>query len=160
MMCALGAEVNYALSPQAKGRIERPFRWFQDRIARTCILEGLTTTEEVGSVLGDELHRYNNHQVHFTTKEIPNIRFEKAKAAGNTLFRPFVVPEPYTSPKDVFCLRQTRVVKGYRRFSLQAPQQAMASYALSGSDLGFGVQLTERTDGLHEDWLRATREPC
>jgi hypothetical protein len=74
--------------------------------------------QEVRSVLREEVHRYNDHQVHSTTKEIPNIRFEKARKAGNSLFRPFSLPEPFTSPKDVFCLRETRVVDGYRRISL------------------------------------------
>jgi len=74
--------------------------------------------EEARAVLREEVDRYNNHQVHSTTKEIPSIRFEKAKAPGNSLFRPFSLPQPYTSPKDVFCLRETRMVNGYRRISL------------------------------------------
>jgi hypothetical protein len=37
--------------------------------------------------LREEVHRYNDHQVHATTK-------------------------------DVFCLRETRVIDGYRRISL------------------------------------------
>ena len=69
-------------------------------------------------MLRDEVDRYNNRQVHSTTKEIPNIRFTRARAEGNTLFRPFSLPSPYTSPKDVFCLRETRLVNGYRRISL------------------------------------------
>jgi hypothetical protein len=118
MMRALGVEVVHALSPQAKGKIERSFRWLQDRIVRACIYEKLTTVDEVRSVLRYEVDRYNNHNVHSTTKEIPSIRFEKALATGKTLFRPFSLPEPYTSPKDIFCLRETRMVDGYRRISL------------------------------------------
>lgn len=118
MMRILGVDVAHALSPQAKGKIERPYRWMQDRIVRTCALENLTTIQEARSVLSDEVNRYNNHQVHSTTGEIPRIRFEKAVLAGNTLFRPFVLPKPYTSPKDVFCIRETRIVNGYRRISL------------------------------------------
>jgi hypothetical protein len=118
MMRLLGVEVIYALSPQAKGKVERPYRWLQDRIVRTCALEKLTTVQEVRPVLKEEVDRYNNHQVHSTTQEIPRIRFEKARAAGNSLFRPFSLPKPYTSPKDVFCLRETRLVNGYRRISL------------------------------------------
>jgi hypothetical protein len=34
------------------------------------------------------------------------------------LFRPFVSPKPCTSTKDVFYLRETRMVNGYRRISL------------------------------------------
>jgi len=110
--------VTYALSPQAKGKIERPYRWLQDRIVRTCALERLSTIEEVRPVLKEEVNRYNNHQVHSTTGEIPGIRFEKARKEGNSLFRPFVLPKPYTSTKDVFCIREKRMVNGYRKISL------------------------------------------
>jgi len=118
MMATLGVEVTYALSPQAKGKIERPYRWLQDRIVRTCALENITHIDEARAVLKDEVERYNNQQVHSTTGEIPSIRFEKAYEQGNSLFRPFTLPKPYTSPKDVFCLRTTRMVDGYRRISV------------------------------------------
>jgi hypothetical protein len=118
VMRILGVDVTYALSPQAKGKVERPYRWLQDRIVRTCAIEKLTTIEEVRSVLKEEVNRYNNHQVHSTTGEIPSIRFDKARKEGNSLFRPFVLPKPYTSTKDVFCLREKRMVNGYRRISL------------------------------------------
>ena len=118
VMNLMGVEVVYALSPQAKGKVERPYRWLQDRIVRTCAIEKLTTTDEVRGVLKEEVDRYNNHQVHSTTGEIPSIRFEKARKAGNSLFRPFALPKPYTSAKDVFCLREKRMVNGYRRISL------------------------------------------
>ena len=35
MMRLLGVDVSFALSPQAKGKVERPYRWLQDRIVRT-----------------------------------------------------------------------------------------------------------------------------
>jgi len=85
MMRCLGVEVIHALSPQAKGKVERPYRWLQDRIVRTCALENLSTLENVRSVLREEVQRYNNHQVHSTTGEIPGIRFQKALESGNSL---------------------------------------------------------------------------
>jgi len=118
MMRVLGVDVTYALSPQAKGKVERPYQWLQDRIVRTCALEQISTMEDVRAVLREEVDRYNHHQVHSTTKEIPSIRFNRAKKEGNSLFRPFSLPKPYTSPKDVFCLRETRIINGYRRISL------------------------------------------
>lgn len=118
MMRVLGVEVSYALSPQAKGKVERPFRWLQDRLVRTSVYDRLTTRQEVRAALHAEVHRYNNHQVHATTGEIPNIRFERARQEGNSLFRSFALPRPYTSPQDVFCLREQRIVNGYRRVSL------------------------------------------
>jgi hypothetical protein len=114
----LGVDVIYALSPQAKGKVERPYRWLQDRIVRTCALEHITTIDDARSVLRDELARYNQHQVHSTTHQIPDVRFAEAQASGHSLFRPFVLPKPYQSPQDVFCLQTTRVVTGYRRMSL------------------------------------------
>lgn len=118
MMRLLGVDVSYALSPQAKGKVERPYRWLQDRIVRTSIYEKLSKINEVRSVLKAELDRYNNHQVHSTTGEIPQIRFENARKSGNSLFRKLTLPPPYTSQKDLFCLREKRRVNGYRRISL------------------------------------------
>jgi hypothetical protein len=118
VMRLMGVDVTYALSPQAKGKVERPYRWLQDRIVRTCALEKLTSLDDVRSVLRNEVDRYNNHQVHSTTGEIPNLRFENARKSGTSLFRPFSLPKPYASPKDVFCLRDTRTLNGYRRISL------------------------------------------
>ena len=118
VMRDLGVDVAYALSPQAKGKIERPYRWLQDRIVRTCAIEKLTAIDDVRAVLKDELNRYNNHQVHSTTGEVPSIRFDRARKEGNSLFRPFALPKPYTSTKDIFCLRETRMVNGYRKISL------------------------------------------
>jgi hypothetical protein len=118
MMRVLGVDVSYALSPQAKGKVERPFRWLQDRLVRTSVYEGLSTREEVRAALHAEVHRYNEHQVHSTTGEVPNVRFERARREGNSLFRRFTIPRPYSSPDDLFCLRQQRMVDGYRRISL------------------------------------------
>ena len=118
MMKRLGVDVTYALSPQAKGKIERPYRWIQDRIVRTCALEQISELEEVREVLREEVNRYNQHQVHSTTKEIPAIRFGRALTEENSLFRPFSVPGPYASPDDVFCLQETRTTNGYGRISL------------------------------------------
>ena len=118
MMRLMGIKVIHALSPQAKGKIERPYRWMQDRIVRTAIYEKLSSIDEVRSVLKNEINRYNNHQVHSTTGEIPEIRFRRALNSGNSLLRKFAVPQPFSSPQDVFCLRTTRMVDAYRRISL------------------------------------------
>jgi hypothetical protein len=122
VMQLLGVEVVYALSPQAKGKIERPYRWLQDRIVRTCALEGIHSLEDGRSVLQDEVNRYNERQVHSTTKEIPDIRFEESRREGNTFFRPFACPPPYASARDIFCLRETRTLNGYHRISYQGHQ--------------------------------------
>ncbi|MEA1976649.1 MAG: hypothetical protein U9N80_01970 [Chloroflexota bacterium] len=58
MMRLLGVDVIFALSPQAKGKIERPYRWMQDRIIRTCALENFRELAEAREVLQEELDRY------------------------------------------------------------------------------------------------------
>jgi hypothetical protein len=118
MMHLLKVDVTYALSPQAKGKVERPYRWLQDLMVRTCIYAEISDIEGGRSVLRDEITRYNNHQVHSTACEIPSIRFERALKDGNSLFRKFSLPKPYTSPLDVFYLREQRMVNGYQRISL------------------------------------------
>jgi hypothetical protein len=130
MMNRLGVDVIYALSPQAKGKVERPYRWIQDRVVRTCALEEITDLEQVRKVLREEVERYNQRQVHSTTKEIPAIRFERALTDENSLFRPFTLPAPYTSPDDVFCLQETRVTNGYGRISLFNHQIRIANVPL------------------------------
>lgn len=115
----LGIGVTYALSPQAKGKVERPYRWLQDRTVRRSAKDGLTTFEDVRAIFLSEVDRYNMRQVHSTTKEIPILRFEKAIKEGKTMFRPFAIPKPFTSTKDIFCFRTTRVVDAYRRISLK-----------------------------------------
>jgi hypothetical protein len=78
LLQSLGVEITYALSPQAKGKIERSYRRLQDRIVRTSALEKLSSIEEVRQVLQEEMHRYNHLQVHSTAGEIPDYRFARA----------------------------------------------------------------------------------
>jgi len=54
VMRLMGVDVTSALSAQAKGKIERHYRWFQDRIIRACALEKLTSLEDGGSVFRNE----------------------------------------------------------------------------------------------------------
>lgn len=107
----------FALSPEAKGKIERPYQWLQDHLVRTCVRYGITDIHKGQEILNEEVNRYNARQVHTVTGEIPDIRFNKAIKEGKTLFRPFVPQHPYTT-KDIFSLRETRTTDGYRSISL------------------------------------------
>ena len=55
----LGVEVSHAYSPQAKGRIERLFRTFQDRVIKEMRLRGIRTIEEGNKFLEAYLPLYN-----------------------------------------------------------------------------------------------------
>lgn len=118
VLALMKTNVIYALSPQAKGKVERPYRWMQDRIVRSCALNKVNSIDDGRTILREEIHRYNYLQVHSTTKEIPAIRYENALNNNLSLFRPFSLPKPYSSPKDVFCIRQTRTSDGNRKISI------------------------------------------
>jgi hypothetical protein len=113
-----GVKVIYALSPQAKGKIERPYGWIQDHLVRTCVRDNVTDIRQGQTVLAHEVHDYNHRWVHSTTREIPNIRFQNALHKKQSLFRPFHVKPPYKNVKDIFCLRLERIVDAYRKISL------------------------------------------
>jgi transposase len=55
----LGVEVIHALSPQAKGRVERLFGVLQDRLVKEMRLRGISTKEEANAFLEEYLPRYN-----------------------------------------------------------------------------------------------------
>lgn len=117
-----GVEVIYALSPQAKGKIERPYGWIQDHLVRTCVRDNITQVREGQPVLKDLIHNYNHRWVHSTTRQIPAIRFEKALRQNQSLFRPFHIKPPYQNVKDIFCLRLERTANNYRNISLHTLQ--------------------------------------
>ncbi len=112
----------YALSPQAKGKIERPYQWLQDHLVRTCVRYAVTDVRKAQEILDEEVSMYNTTRIHSTTGEIPDIRFNKAVKEGKTLFRPFTIPTPFTTTKDIFALREQRRTDGYRSISLFGQQ--------------------------------------
>jgi len=115
-------KVTYALSPQAKGKMERPYGWLQDRLIRTCVREEVSEIKPAQLILRHEIHRYNFQQVHSTTQEIPYFRFQRALKEKRSLFREFTIRPPYKSAKDIFCLRLDRIVDPYRHISISSLQ--------------------------------------
>jgi len=111
-------KVIYALSPQAKGKIERPYGWIQDRLVRLCARENVKNIRHARIILAREIYRYNHRQIHSTTGEIPHFRFQKACHEKLSLFRQFVITPPFLSTKDIFCLRLNRTADGYRNISI------------------------------------------
>jgi len=63
---------------KAKGKIERSYRWIQDRLVRTCYRENVKDIKKGQLILNNLLQRYNYRIVHSTTREIPYIRFQRA----------------------------------------------------------------------------------
>ncbi len=110
--------VIHALSPQAKGKIERPFGWLQDRLVRTFARNNVTTIKQAQKILNLEVYRYNHRQIHSTTSEIPYLRFQRAMKDKLSLFRRFSIKPPFLSSKDIFCLRLNRTSDSYRKISI------------------------------------------
>lgn len=117
-----GTDLIYALSPQAKGKIERPYRWLQDRMVRACAKNQITDIKEARKVLKELVYDYNHTWIHSTTKEIPMVRLEAAINSGKSLFKPFTIKPPFESTKDIFCLRDQRVVNPYRKINFKGTE--------------------------------------
>jgi len=131
LMEELGITSISAQSPQAKGRIERLWATFQDRLVSELRLAGVCTLEEANRVLTDFLPRYSE-------------RFGIPANQPGGAYRP--TPEGFI-PEEVFCFKDHRVVGAdnvvrYKRQRLQVvPTNGRASYARCR------VELQERLDG-------------
>ena len=91
----LGITLIYAHSPQAKGRIERQFRTFQDRLIKELRLKGAKTLKAANEVLEDYLPVYNK-------------RFRITPASKTDLHRP--LPQGLNL-NSIFCIKEKRVLR-------------------------------------------------
>ena len=151
-------KVIYASSPQAKGKIERPYRWIQDRLVRTCYRENIRDIKEAQLTLNNLVQKYNYQLVHSTTGEIPYIRFQRALREKRSLFREFTISPPFKSVKDIFCLRVERIVNPYRKVSinnleLKVPSAPLHDLSACGNAQAERIQLRispDKESGLSE----------
>lgn len=111
-------KVTHALSPQAKGKVERSYRWIQDNLVRLCAREMATDIAHAQKLLDELIEQYNYHNVHSTIGEIPATRLERCQRKRKSLFRRFQLKSPFKSVDDIFALRVTRMVNAYRKISL------------------------------------------
>jgi hypothetical protein len=123
----LGVQVVHAHSPQAKGRVERLFRTFQDRLIKEWRLAEIRTIDAANVFLDTYLPRYNQ-------------RFGVAPAAAADLHRP--CPRP-TQLTQALCVKTPHtvqpdgtVVHERQWFQLdepRAPQRVIVEEHLDGS---------------------------
>ena len=109
----------YALSPQAKSKIAPPFGWLQDHLIRTCMRENVKNIQHAQRILNYGRDHYNYKQFHSTTKKIPSRRFNSALEAKKSSFRPWLIPPPFLSIRDIFALRTSRFVDNYLSVTIQ-----------------------------------------
>ena len=130
-MAELGVQVIFALSPQAKGRVEWTAGTFQDRLITELRLAGATTVEQARAVLKQFLPRFNR-------------RFGVPAQCPEPAFRPLQVDLPL---EQVLCFKHPRRVARdntvkYQRHTLQLlPDPKRRSYA------GASVVVLEGLDG-------------
>jgi hypothetical protein len=94
----------YAYSPQAKGRIERKFGVFQDRLCSELRLHNISTQEEANRYLWEKFMPKHNQMFSRTAKE-PGSAY-RSLPKGLSL-------------KEVFCLKEERTVTGDNTISYQ-----------------------------------------
>jgi len=115
----LGVKMIYANSPQAKGRIERKFGVFQDRLCSEFRLYNISTLEDANRYLWEKFIPRHNRMFSRTAKE------------PGSAYRPL---PPGLSLKDIFCLKDERMVAGDNTISYQGrafqilPNQYRSSY--------------------------------
>ena len=130
-MDGLGVQMIFALSPQAKGRVERTAGTFQDRLVTELRLAGATDIREANFVLDDFVDRFND-------------RFGVPAQEPESAYRP---TDPQMCMDTVLCFKHTRKVARdntvkYRWRTLQLlPGIERPSYA------GSNVEVIEMLDG-------------
>ena len=131
VMRELGVRQIFALSPQAKGRVERMVSTFQDRLVTELRLAGASTIDQANDVLQEFLPRFN-------------ARFAVAAEQPEKAYRP--VPAEL-SLTEAICLKHTRkvardnTVKYHWRVLQLLPGMDRPSYA------GLQAEVLERADG-------------
>ena len=131
VMRELGVQQIFALSPQAKGRVERMLETFQDRLVTELRLADASTIDQAEEVLQEFLPKFN-------------ARFAVVAEHPETAYRP--VPAEL-SLTETICLKDTRkvardnTVKYQWRVLQLLPEAERPSYA------GLRVDVLERADG-------------
>jgi hypothetical protein len=125
----LGVKVIHAHSPQGKGRIERLFGVFQDRLVKEMRLQGIKTREEANTFLRKYLPIYNQ-------------RFRVTPVNKTDVH---VKPERYFNPDRYLCIKTKRTV---RNDNTVAHNRGL--YQIKGKVMSRKVIVEERLDGsLH-----------
>ncbi len=97
--------------PQGKGKIERLFRFMQDRLVNELILSKVTTIDEANKILQRWVAWYNTCHVHSVTKEVPAARIKNNSAFSK-------LPKKINL-ENIFCIKHTRLVKADNTISFE-----------------------------------------
>jgi len=120
-----------ASSPQAKGRIERLFGTFQDRLRAELRLARVTDRDGANAFLTDFLPRYN-------------ARFAQPPADPTSAYRPWPAGR---DPQTVLCFKYQRVVSNDNTITLAPHHIQLLPGPLRRSYAKATVEIHERLDG-------------
>ncbi len=120
-----------ASSPQAKGRIERLFATFQDRLLAELRLAGVQGRDGANAFLDEFLPRYN-------------ARFAQPAADPTPAYRPW---PPRLAPDTVFCFKYLRTVANDNTVALGPHQIQILPGPRDRSYAKARVEVHERLDG-------------
>ena len=84
---SLGIGVIYAHSPEAKGKIEKQFDYFQRRLPFLCQKYKVVKISKAEKILDELISFYNEKHVHEETHETPNERYKKGIREGKSRLR-------------------------------------------------------------------------
>lgn len=111
----IGIKLINAKTANAKGKIERPFRYLQDRLCRRMAKEEVRTMDHANRILQEEIEFYNCYKIHSITGQIPIDRVNQSMKNKTSAVRPFNTER--FNVKDVFCLHHKRSVDKFHRIS-------------------------------------------
>lgn len=93
--------------PEAKGKIEKRFDYFQRRIPLLCERYHVKNLAEGNKILRDEVAFYNDQHIHAEIHETPEKRWQRAIQEGRSSLRPVRKPD---SLDTIFALHYERYV--------------------------------------------------
>jgi transposase len=128
----LGIRIIFAYSPQAKGRIERKFGVFQDRLCSELRLHNISTLEDANRYLWEKFIPRHNQMF-----------FRSAKEPGSAYRQ---IPKGLVL-KDVFCLKEKRTVARDNTISYQGKTFQILSNEYRLSFFKAKVEVHEYLDG-------------
>lgn len=131
---SLDVTVLYAQDAKSKGKIEKPFDYYQRRLPQECERYNVKTVSEAMKILSDLVYFYDTKRVHMETNEIPIERWNRAIKEGRSKLRPL--------PKDIdldaiFSLHFQRTVYNDGTFKFQGRTYKLGQFP--GSKITIGV---------------------
>ncbi len=125
----LGVQVIPAYSPQAKGRIERLFGTFQDRLVKELRLAGVATREAANRVRAGYLPGYNRR---FCQPPRSPINLHRPCPLAHRLRRILAIRQPHVLRNDNTVQHETTTYLLEKRWNGQRPATIQAEVRLDG----------------------------